>query len=341
MTSDPIRLGVVGLGRAFVLMQATFRSDKRVQLVAAADPRPDARDRFEAEYGATSYTTAEDLFAQSDIQAVYIASPHQYHADQAIAAAQNGKHALVEKPMAVTIDDGLRMIAAFEEAGRHLLIGPSHSFDAPVRQARTLIDSGELGRVRMLHALNCTDFLYRPRRAEELRTEDGGGVIFSQGVHQVDVVRLLCSQHATQITAATGAWDPERPTEGAYSALITFDNGAFASLAYSGYGRFDSDIWQDGISELGRVKNPNDYGRARAALAHATSPQQEADLKTTRAYGAVNTALGAPQAPQHHEHFGPLLVFCDHGDLRVTPDGVHLYRDATQEFLPCPFRHPR
>ncbi|MGI9424465.1 MAG: hypothetical protein ACR2PA_14820, partial [Hyphomicrobiaceae bacterium] len=42
-----------------------------------------------------------------------------------------------------------------------------------------------------------------------------------------------------------------------------------------------------------------------------------------------------------HEHFGPLLVFCDHGDLRVTPDGVHLYRDATQEFLPCPFRHPR
>ena len=165
--------------------------------------------------------------------------------------------------MAIAIADALRMIEAFKDAATHLIVGPCHSFDAPVLKARKMIESGELGRLRMLHALNCTDFLYRPRRPEELRTADGGGVVFSQGVHQIDIARLLCGRVATNVTARTGAWDPARPTEGAYTALLSFDDGVFASLTYSGYGRFDSDQWQGWIGELGYAKDPGDYGRAR------------------------------------------------------------------------------
>ncbi|QFS83594.1 Putative 4,5-dihydroxyphthalate dehydrogenase [Roseivivax sp. THAF40] len=331
MTSDPVRLGVAGLGRAFVLMLPTFRADPRVRLVAAAAPRAESRDAFEQEFGGRGHTDVDALAADPEVEAIYIATPHQMHADHVTAAARHGKHILVDKPLAVSLSDADAIVAAAEVAGVHLIVGPSHSFDAPVALARSIIDSGELGAVRMVHAFNYTDFLYRPRRPEELRTEDGGGVLFSQGVHQIDIVRLLCGGEAERITAMTGAWDPARPTEGAYSALMSFRNGAFASLTYSGYAHFDSDIWMDDVAELGADKDPSGYGKARRAL-QGLDPAAEARLKTTRTYGATD----APAPAAHHEHFGPIIVSCDRGDLRLTPDGVELCGDFERRFIAAP-----
>ncbi|MFY0614201.1 MAG: Gfo/Idh/MocA family oxidoreductase [Hyphomicrobiaceae bacterium] len=319
-------------------MIPTFRMDERVKLVAAHDPRPEALAEFERDFGGRGYNSSGDLFADPDVEAIYIASPHQHHCEHALAAARNGKHVLVEKPMAVAIDDARRMTEAFRVAGLHLVVGPCHSFDAPVLEARRMIENGDIGRVRMLHALNCTDFLYRPRRPEELDTEAGGGVVFSQGVHQVDIARLLCGEEATHVSAMTGAWDPDRPTEGAYTATIKFESGAFASLSYSGYGRFDSDVWQDWIGELGQTKSVRDYGRARAALAQVSSSEQETDLKMTRAYNAANKSS---PAAQFHEHFGPIIVFGEHGDLRISPKGVHVYTDNEQHFVASELDVPR
>ena len=72
-----------------------------------------------------------------------------------------------------------------------LVVGHSHSFNAPILRTREIIESGAYGAPRMISALNFTDFLYRPRRPEELDTAQGGGVIFSQAAHQIDIVRLL------------------------------------------------------------------------------------------------------------------------------------------------------
>jgi phthalate 4,5-cis-dihydrodiol dehydrogenase len=106
------------------------------------------------------------------------------HAEHVIAAARGGKHILVEKPIAITLDECRRMIAAAQEAGVHLVVGHSHSFNAPYLRTREIIESGTLGRLGMITAINFTDFMYRPRRPEELSTEQGGGVVFSQGAHQ-------------------------------------------------------------------------------------------------------------------------------------------------------------
>ena len=76
----------------------------------------------------------------------------------------------------------------------------------------------------------------------------------------------------TRVRAATGRWDPSRPTEGAYAALLWFDSGAFATLTYSGYGHFDSDEWCGWIGEMGRRKPPETYGLARRRLASVQSP---------------------------------------------------------------------
>ncbi|MBS8224692.1 Gfo/Idh/MocA family protein [Vannielia litorea] len=331
MTSDPVRLGVAGLGRAFMLMVPTFNADPRVKLVAAAAPRAESRAAFEREYGGRGYETVEALCADPSVEAIYIATPHQMHVDHVLAAARAGKHILVEKPLAISMEDADRMVDAARGAGVHLIVGPSHSFDPPVELAARLIERGEFGALRMIQALNYTDFLYRPRRPEELRTEEGGGVLFSQAIHQIDIVRRLAGGMATNIFAMTGAWDPKRPTEGAFTALMTFEAGCIANLTYSGYAHFDSDIWMNDVGELGQPKKPGSYGGARRALSNLT-PDDETRLKTTRTFGSGTTVDAA-----HNEHFGPIILLCDRADLRLTPDGIEVFCDIERSFIEAPF----
>jgi phthalate 4,5-cis-dihydrodiol dehydrogenase len=326
-----LRIGVAGLGRAFTVMLPAFAAP-RVALVAAADPRAEARARFASDFAARAYATVEELCADRDVEIVYVATPHQLHAQHANLAAQNGKHLLVEKPMALTLDDCATMIVAAKHAGVHLIVGHSHSFDAPILHTRALIESGEYGAVRMIHALNYTDFLYRPRRPEELDTAQGGGAVFNQAAHQIDIVRLLGGGQVKSVRAMAGAWDAARPTEGAYSALLTFENGAFASLTYGGYGHFDSDEFQNWIGEMGQAKQP--YSRTPQ---HFASAADEVAFKAARNYGGAAYQPAAAQ-PLVHQHFGTIIVSCEGADLRPMPNGVMIYQNgaARLDSLPPP-----
>ena len=324
-----LKIGAVGLGRAFSLMAPAFR-DPRVELVAAADPRPAALRQVGKDFGAQGFSSLEEMLANSVAEAVYVATPHQLHAEQTMRICAAGKHVLVEKPMALTLKECRSMIDAARKNRVKLVVGHSHSFDAPIRRTKELLASGAFGRVRMITAIDYTDFLYRPRRPEELDTSKGGGAIFNQAAHQVDMVRLLAGSPARSVRAMTGAWDAARPTEGAYSALLTFASGAFAHLTYSGYAHFDSDEFMGWIGELGERKDPAAYGAARRRLAAARDEQK---LKGARNYGGGDFA--APR-PAFHEHFGVVVVSCDKADLRPTPEGVVIYADGERRVAPLP-----
>jgi phthalate 4,5-cis-dihydrodiol dehydrogenase len=330
-----LRLGVIGLGRAFMLMLPGLRAHPRYALVAAADPNPDNRRRFAAEFGAKVYETDQAMCRDGGLDAIYIATPHQWHAANTRVAAAAGKHVLVEKPMALSIADCRAMIEACRAANVALVVGHSHSFDAPIRRAHEIIASGSVGAVKMLHAFDYTDFLYRPRRPEEL-DPDAGGAIFNQGSHQVDVARLLCGGKASSVRAITGAWDRARPVEAAYSALVTFESGAVASLTYSGFAHFDSDELMGWIGEGGAVKDGTRYGDTRRALLG----KDEVALRRGRGYGAAEGTAVAPAPATHHPHFGPLIISCERADLRPMPDGIWIYGDEEkhQEKLPPPMR---
>jgi len=330
-----LRIGVAGLGRAFAIMLPTLRAHPRVAVVAAADPREAARRQFAEDFRGAAYASVDELCADPRVDAVYIASPHELHVAHASAAARAGKHVLVEKPMALTLADCDAMIDAARAAAVRLIVGHSHSFDAPVLRARALIAGGAYGRVRMITALNFTDYLYRPRRPEELDTARGGGAVYNQAAHQVDVVRMLAGSRATSIRAATGAWDAARPTEGAYTAFMTFDDGVAASLTYSGYAHFDSDEFCGWIGELGHPVVRARYGKAREALASAAAPDAELALKTARNYGGASADALPPVA---HNQFGLVIVSCERADLRPLPNGVMIYDDRGEHLdaLPAP-----
>lgn len=337
MSRRKIQIGVVGLGRAFTLMLPTFLHDSRVRLVGATDPLAAARAQFESDFGAPSHASIEALCADPAVEVLYIASPHQFHADHVCLAASFGKHVLVEKPMALSLDECTRMVEATRRAGVHLIVGHSHSFNLPIRRTREIIDSGKFGNVRMITAINFTDFLYRPRRPEELDTAAGGGVIHSQATHQMDIVRLLGGGRVCSVRAHTGSWDPLRPTEGAYSALLGFEGGAFASATYSGYGHYDSDALMDHIGEMGQLKNEADYGAARQRLQQAATPAEETALKAARNYGgSLYQPSNALPDNLAHQHFGQVIVSCEKADLRPGASGIAIYADHQKTFEPLP-----
>ena len=218
-----------------------------------------------------------------------------------------------------------------QRASVHLIVGHSHSFDAPILRTRELIASGAYGAVRMIHALNYTDYLYRPRRPEELDTAQGGGAVFNQAAHQVDIVRLLGGGRVKSVRAATGAWDAARPTEGAYSALLTFENGAFASLTYSGYGHFDSDEFSGWIGEMGQAQAA--LRAQAAALSRVPRRRPHSRMRATTAARRIRRPHSDNLA---HQHFGTIIVSCERADLRPMPNGVMIYQNGTARLDPLP-----
>ena len=138
------------------------------------------------------------------------------------------------------------------------------------------------------------------------------------------------------VRALTGAWDRERPVEGAYSALLAFANGAFATLTYSGYAHFDSDEFAGWIAESGYPKDPDAYGRARTLLSGARTSEEELALKTARNYGGAESGQLHAEGARVHQHFGLVIASCDRADLRPGPKGVAIYDDHARSFEPVP-----
>ena len=324
MAERRLRLGVAGLGRAASSMLPSLAAHPFVDLVAAADPNRQARERFAADIGGRTWENAEALAADPGVDAIYIATPHQCHAPDVFAAAAHGKHVLVEKPMALSVEECVAMTKAARAAGTALVVGHTHAFDPVVRTMRAIVESGELGALRMIVNVVYSDFLYRPRRPEELDSARGGGIMYNQVPHMIEIARALDGGPLRTARAVTGVWDAARPTEGAMTALLEFSSGTAASLTYSGYDRFDSDELSFWIAESGAQKEPA-HGAARRALAGVTSADDEARMKAQSGFAGRGVRL--TQTPAHQPHFGMLLASCERADLRPSADGVLIYGD--------------
>lgn len=317
-----IRLGVVGLGRAAAQMLPSLAAHPEISIVACADPNPAARQRFLAEFpGAAAFASAEELCSRGAIDAGYVATPHQCHREGVLTLCEHGKHVLVEKPMALSVEDCRAMTDAARRAGVVLIVGHTHGFDPTVTRMRALIESGEFGALRMITNFAYTNFLYRPRRPEELDTSLGGGIFYNQVPHQIEVVRALARDPIRSVRAIAGRWDASRPTEGAMTALVEFEDGVAASLVYSGYDRFDSDEFHFWIGEMGEEKQPR-HGSAQRAL-RGVPGADEAALREASGYAGRGSHSSSGR--MHHPHFGVLIASCERADLRPSADGVLIY----------------
>ena len=328
-----IRIGIVGLGAAGHAFLPAIRSHAAFELTAVVEPVAETREAIATETGAKGFTDLPSMLASAPLDAVYIATPTELHPEHAALAFAANKHVLTEKPMAIRLDQGQAMIEAAERAGVVLLVGHSHSYDLPIRTMREIVVSGTLGRVRMIHTWNFTDWIYRPRRPDELDISLGGGVTFRQGSHQFDIVRLLGGGLVKTVHATTFDWDVARRSIGAHTVFMQFEAGVAATAVYNGYGYFSTMELIEDIAEWGFTEP---IGKRPPVRRSGGSAADELAAKRKRASGAI------PVSAPHQPHFGLTLVSCERGDIRQSPDGLFVYSDKGREAIKLPNdRSPR
>ncbi len=339
-SDGPINLGIVGLGMAGSGTVRLAKSHPLVNLVAAADPKNELLQNFRQDFEeAETYVDVEDLCKSPTIDAVYIATPHQFHMKHAVMAADHGKHIIVEKPMALTLAECDAIIEAAARNGVSLIVGRTASFSPSMLLMRDIITSGQLGRLGMIQMMAYTNFLYRPRRPEELDTSKGGGIIFNQVPHQIDAARFLGGGMVRSVRAGAGIWDKRRPTEGAYQAFLDFEDGATASLTYSGYDYFSTDELFFGLAQGNEGRPPEDFGSSRRSINKIASQDEETALRVSAyGYGSA-TGIGAGTgrgARAYFDETGVTIVSCEGGDIRASADGVVIYDSSGKREVPIP-----
>ena len=270
-----LRFGVLGLGQAAAQALPALAAHPNIRITAAVDVRQDALDKFAQEYGGETHRSVEELCASADVDVVHIATPHNLHVEHTLAAVAHGKHVVLEKPMALSLEDCDRMIEAVERAGVLLVVDRgSHGFDPPIHKIREMVRSGEYGRLGMINSWHYGNSMYAPRTPAELDDPPPiGGIFFRQGPHQIDLVRLIGAGLVRSMKAMTGAWDPERRAVGAFLGYLEFEDGAVVSFAYSGYDHFDTDEFQGWMGTYGDAPEPQPVwpGAAPPAGCHGRS----------------------------------------------------------------------
>ena len=196
----PLRVGIVGLGRIFDLNSLGYRDNPGAEVVALCDGRQDLLERRAALFPRAQRVRDIAELLRLDLDLVDILTPHPLHAEMAVAAMRAGAHASVQKPMAMTVGEADRMIAAADETGRELKCFENFVFYPPLVRAKALLDAGAIG--RPLHfrmkMVSGDRQLGWPVPAETAawrqalgRAGQGGPLVFDHGHHMLAVACWL------------------------------------------------------------------------------------------------------------------------------------------------------
>ena len=238
--SNPLKVGIVGAGgitRAH--LPAYLERPDRVQLNAVCDLVEPLAQELAKKAGIDAvYLDINEMLRDADIEAVDICTTHNAHAPLAIAAAEAGKHVIVEKPMAISVQECKDMIAAADKAGTTLMVAQHLRYAPEARAAKRLLDEGKLG---MIEAVRTELFgggmrgRRRRRRQGERWMQDarrsGGGMMMSEQVHHIDLLRY----YAGNVKRVNGVCKSlqEHMTHGAedlVSATLEFESGAVGEV---------------------------------------------------------------------------------------------------------------
>ena len=303
--------------------------------MAAADTRPQALSAFRERYEGRTYDTVDDLAKDPDVDVVWVSTPNIHHCENTVALANNGKHVVVEKPMAVTLEEAERMVEAAERNGVNLLCGHTASLMAGFRAMRRVITSGRLGRVTAINCWSYVDFMFRPRMPHELDMENGGAMPYNQGPHQFDVVRLMGGGMVRSVRGMVSKWMDARISPGYYVAYLEFEDGTPATIVKNGYGYFLTTELVPWASDIQGLERNRDI---RRALRNG-QPYDEATGKEAQRFGGsdTNTLLG-PRENITRTGFqldcGLVVVSCEGGDIRQAEGGLTIYDDDGTHFMP-------
>ncbi|MBT4502835.1 MAG: Gfo/Idh/MocA family oxidoreductase [Gemmatimonadetes bacterium] len=230
--SDKLSVGFIGTGNIARSHMEAIKALEQIEIAAVMDVDMNRAQAAAEEYGGRACAGLDELLADESVQAVHVCTPHNQHVDQVVAAAQAGKHVLVEKPMALTLAGCDRMIAASKEAGKLLMVGQVLRYWPIYRKVREMVRAGKIGAVG--HQMRRRYSRFNPGEGHwYLDPEEGGNcVLHAFGPHEYDVLHWMIDSPVAQVYAR-GTESAERLAGqcDSYSALMTHANGAVSMLS--------------------------------------------------------------------------------------------------------------
>lgn len=260
MSTKQLHIGIIGAGRIGKVHADTvaFRLPE-ARTLAIADVNRDAAQAVAARCGIPTIAgSSEEILANPEIEAVLICSSTNTHADLIVQAAQAGKHIFCEKPIAHSLNQIDRALAAVAQAGVKLQIGFNRRFDANFARVRQAVESGEIGTPRLLHIISRDP---APPPLSYVRVS--GGMFLDMTIHDFDMARFLIGDEVEEIyTAAAVMVDPQIGEAGDLdTALIVlrFRNGVIGTIDNCRQAAYGYDQRVEILGAAGKIATENCY----------------------------------------------------------------------------------
>jgi len=249
---DKVKIGIIGCGRIVQRRHAPeFSAHRYAQIVGFFDQKKEKAESLVKQYGGLVYDSVDELLSDPSIDAVSVCSANNTHADFTIRALNAGKHVLVEKPMAMTVEDCMAMIDAAKKNGKYLMVAQNQRFNTGHLRAKELIGQGIIGKPLTFKTT------FGHGGPERWCAEDDGtgkisrdvwffdrkiasmGVMADLGIHKTDLIQFLLGEKIVSVSAKTMTLDKKtgdgRPIELEDNAIsiYTMESGVVGTMTVS------------------------------------------------------------------------------------------------------------
>lgn len=279
-----MRFGLIGLGGIGEVRRQALDTSAECKLTAAFDLNQALLAALPGDVA--TFQDAEQLLRSDACDAVIISTPTHFHKELALAALESGKHVIVEKPMASSLNDCRQMAETAERCGKLLTVGFNHRYFAAIKDVRAVIQSGALGTLRYVKGFaghtGLSEF-----KAKWMYDKDimGGGTLMDNGIHTLDLICYLMNDKISQVSGmiSTKTWQLDRTEDNAFVHLRS-ESGIMGSLHSS---------WTEWKGYQFYVEAYGDRGMARAYYAPMSSTIITMDKPGGRTHTKWNFYLGS------------------------------------------------
>jgi len=230
----PVRLGIVGCGRATtVLHLPALQFVPGAKVVALADPDPEALHRASMQLAeGQCVSDYRALLEDQTIEAIAICAPVQFHIEIALAALDVGKHLFIEKPLALTLEECDRLIDRAAGLPLQIMVGFNTRWHRLTRQARVLFQQGIVGPLEVVRSNLLTNYNKDLPEWRKMRIS-GGGVLLEMAMHHFDLWKYVLDEEVEEISAhsRTETWEDESATVTARLGCGALASATFAECA--------------------------------------------------------------------------------------------------------------
>jgi predicted dehydrogenase len=230
---ETIGVGVVGVGTFGEVHARIYNEHPRTELIAVSDIDKTRAEKVAAMYNAKAYVRYEEMLKDPRINAVSIVVPDMAHRDPCVAAANAGKHILLEKPLATSMEDGKVIIEAVERNKVTLMVDFMNRWSPPFSMAKRSLDSGEIGDLLYVN-MRLNDSLFVPTKM--LSWAGKSSVLWFLGSHAIDLILWLVGSTVEEVFC-TSTYKVLSgmgiPTADFYHSILQFRNGAIANIENS------------------------------------------------------------------------------------------------------------